>query len=89
MAWFKTIGLFAGRALLDSRIIDINLNKVFLRLILGQPVKKNIATLKLVDPTIARSMERLQAYAEARKEIEAMALVCCLRKADTRWEGES
>jgi E3 ubiquitin-protein ligase TRIP12 len=75
LSWYKTIGLFAGRALLDSRIIDINLNRVFLRLILGQPVKKNIASLRLVDPTLARSLERLQAYAEARKEIETLQLV--------------
>ena len=47
LSWFKTLGLFLGRALLDSRIIDVNLNKVFLRLILGHPVKKTIATLKV------------------------------------------
>jgi E3 ubiquitin-protein ligase TRIP12 len=39
--------MFVGRALLDSRIIDVNLNKVFLKLILGKPVKKSIATLKV------------------------------------------
>jgi E3 ubiquitin-protein ligase TRIP12 len=47
LAWFKTLGLFVGRALLDSRIIDVNLNKVFLKLILGMQVKKSIATLKV------------------------------------------
>ena len=75
LGWFKTLGIFAGRALLDSRIIDINLNKVFLKLILGKPVKKSIATLKLVDPTLARSLERLQGYLFARKEIEALQLL--------------
>ena len=47
ISWFKTLGLFLGRALLDSRIIDVNLNKVFLKLILGKPVKKTIVTLKV------------------------------------------
>lgn len=39
--------MFTARALLDSRIIDVNLNKVFLKLILGRPIKKNIGTLKV------------------------------------------
>jgi E3 ubiquitin-protein ligase TRIP12 len=47
LSWYKSLGLFIGRALLDSRIIDVNLNKVFLRLILGKPVKKTVATLKV------------------------------------------
>lgn len=72
LSYFKTLGLFVGRALLDSRIIDVNMNTVFIKRLLGKPVKKNIATLKLVDMTLARSLERLQSYLESRKEIEAM-----------------
>lgn len=75
LSWYKTIGIFIGRALIDSRIIDVTLNKVFLKLILGSPVRKNIATLRMVDPALARSLERLQAYASARREIEALQLV--------------
>nr|XP_031864296.1 uncharacterized protein CI109_000209 [Kwoniella shandongensis]KAA5531368.1 hypothetical protein CI109_000209 [Kwoniella shandongensis] len=74
LSWYKTLGLFTGRALLDSRIIDVNLNKVFLKLILGQPIRKSISTLRAVDPTLARSLERMQAYLYARKEIEALKL---------------
>jgi hypothetical protein len=72
--WFNTLGIFIGRALLDSRIIDLNLNKVLLQLILGVPIKKNIATLRLIDEQLARSLERLQSYLNARKEIEALPL---------------
>jgi E3 ubiquitin-protein ligase TRIP12 len=61
--------------LLDTRIIDLNLNKVVLQLILGMPVKRNIPTLKLVDEQLARSLERLLLYLKARKEIEALPLV--------------
>lgn len=46
-----------------------------LKLLLGQTVKKNVATLKLVDIQLARSLERLQVYLQARKEIEALKLV--------------
>jgi hypothetical protein len=74
--WFNTLGIFIGRALLDSRIIDLNLNKVLLQLILGIPIKKNIATMRLIDEQLARSLERLQAYLNARKDIEALPLVC-------------
>lgn len=74
MFWYKTLGLFIGRALLDSRIIDVHLNKVFLKLVLGRPVKKTIANLKLVDAPLARSLERLQGYLHARREIEALQL---------------
>nr|XP_018262246.1 E3 ubiquitin-protein ligase TRIP12 [Kwoniella dejecticola CBS 10117]OBR84404.1 E3 ubiquitin-protein ligase TRIP12 [Kwoniella dejecticola CBS 10117] len=80
LSWFKTLGLFAGRALLDTRIIDVNLNKVFLKAILGQPIKKNIATLKAVDTHLARSLERLQNYLFARKEIEALKLPASTRR---------
>ena len=73
--WYKSLGIFIGRALLDSRIIDVNLNVVFVQLILDMPVKANIATLKQVDPQLARSLERLQSYLSARKEIESLPLV--------------
>jgi len=80
LSWYKTLGLFTGRSLLDSRIIDVNLNKVFLKLILGRPVRKTIANLKLVDLTLARSLERLQTYLQTRKEIEALALPAGARR---------
>jgi E3 ubiquitin-protein ligase TRIP12 len=56
-------------------MIDVNLNKVLLKQILDFPVKRNIATLKQVDDQLARSLERLQSYLSARKEIEALPLV--------------
>ncbi|WWC70865.1 uncharacterized protein I206_104817 [Kwoniella pini CBS 10737] len=80
LSWFKTLGLFAGRALLDTRIIDVNLNRVFLKAILGQPIKKNIPTLKAIDAHLARSLERLQTYLFARKEIEALKLPASSRR---------
>lgn len=80
LSWFKIIGLFVGRALLDSRIIDVNLNKVFLRAVLGQPIKKNVATLRLVDPALARSLEGLQSYLQTRKDIESLQLPAAAKR---------
>ncbi|KLT39033.1 hypothetical protein CC85DRAFT_298164 [Cutaneotrichosporon oleaginosum] len=73
LSYFKTLGVFVGRAMLDSRIIDLNFNRVFLKMVLNKPVKKSIATLKLVDAPLARSLERLQSYQQARQEIEGLA----------------
>lgn len=56
-------------------MIDVNLNKIMLKQILDFPIKRNIATLKSVDDQLARSLERLQTYLYARKEIEALPLV--------------
>lgn len=73
LSYFKTLGLFVGRALLDSRIIDLNFNRVFLKMVLNRPVKRSIATLKQIDAPLARSLERLQSYLQARNEIEELA----------------
>ncbi|BEJ17896.1 hypothetical protein CspHIS471_0701640 [Cutaneotrichosporon sp. HIS471] len=73
LSYFKTLGVFVGRALLDSRIIDLNFNRVFLKMVLSGPVKKSITTLKLVDAPLARSLEGLQSYLQARHEIEELA----------------
>jgi E3 ubiquitin-protein ligase TRIP12 len=44
---FRTIGQFVAKAMLDSRIIDITFNKIFLKLILGEEVPLTIASLKV------------------------------------------
>lgn len=39
--------MFVGRALYDSRIIDLHFNKVFLKAILGDHVDLSLDTLKV------------------------------------------
>ncbi|KIK61678.1 hypothetical protein GYMLUDRAFT_42696 [Collybiopsis luxurians FD-317 M1] len=56
---FRVIGQFVAKALLDSRIIDLSFNKVFLRLVLGEEVPLTIASLKLVDVDLANSLKKL------------------------------
>lgn len=66
---FKSLGTFVGKALLDSRIIDINFNKVFLRAVMGETLPLNLSTLRQVDPSFARTMEKFQQIAEQKVAI--------------------
>lgn len=75
---FRIIGQFVAKAMLDSRIIDMSFNKVFLKLILGEDVPLTIANLRVsffslcynhwlsplqhVDPTLANSLREIQTY---------------------------
>ncbi|CAE6417906.1 unnamed protein product [Rhizoctonia solani] len=68
---WSILGQFVGKALLDSRIIDMSFNALFLKYILNEEVPLTIASLKLVDPTLANSLSKLQAYGVARCEIES------------------
>ena len=45
----KVSGQFVAKAMLDSRIIDLSFNKIFLKLILGEEVPLNIDTLQVCD----------------------------------------
>ncbi|TFK39908.1 hypothetical protein BDQ12DRAFT_602743 [Crucibulum laeve] len=57
---FRIIGQFVAKAMLDSRIIDLSFNKVFLKLALGDEVPVTIASLKLVDADLAKSLIKIQ-----------------------------
>ena len=41
------IGQFVAKAMLDSRIIDLSFNKVFVKFILGEEVPSTVAALKV------------------------------------------
>ncbi|KAF8967730.1 hypothetical protein BDZ97DRAFT_1903295 [Flammula alnicola] len=59
----RVIGQFVAKAMLDSRIIDLSFNKIFLKLVLGEEVPVTIATLKLVDVDLANSLAQVQSIA--------------------------
>ena len=42
----RVVGQFVAKAMLDSRIIDMSFNKVFLKLVLGEEVPLTVDTLK-------------------------------------------
>ncbi|KAJ3931783.1 MAG: hypothetical protein NXY57DRAFT_1048760 [Lentinula lateritia] len=65
---FRVVGQFVAKALLDSRIIDLSFNKVFLKLVVGEEVPLTIATLKLVDSDLANSLTKLLTIAAADKQ---------------------
>ncbi|KAF9454223.1 hypothetical protein P691DRAFT_809767 [Macrolepiota fuliginosa MF-IS2] len=56
----RIIGQFIAKAMLDSRIIDLSFNKVFLKFILDEEVPLTITSLRLVDAELANSLEKLR-----------------------------
>ncbi|KAF3761765.1 hypothetical protein M406DRAFT_266412 [Cryphonectria parasitica EP155] len=67
---FRTLGKFVARSMIDSRIIDINLNPIFFRI--GDEssgIKPSLGAMKLVDPVLARSLVLVKKFALAKKEI--------------------
>ncbi|KAL4245224.1 UPL family protein [Abortiporus biennis] len=57
---FRVIGQFIAKAMLDSRIIDLSFNKIFVKLILREDVPLTIDNLKRVDPDLASSLTKLR-----------------------------
>ncbi|KAH8075865.1 hypothetical protein BXZ70DRAFT_712273 [Cristinia sonorae] len=56
----RVIGQFVAKAMLDSRIIDLSLNKVFIKLMLGEDIPLTIDNLRRVDPDLAASLLKLR-----------------------------
>ncbi|OCH91486.1 hypothetical protein OBBRIDRAFT_775037 [Obba rivulosa] len=69
---FRVIGQFVAKAMLDSRIIDLSFNKIFLKLILGEEVPLTIDMLRRVDPDLAASLTKIQGYAVAKGQNEKL-----------------
>ncbi|KAF7370365.1 Ubiquitin fusion degradation protein 4 [Mycena sanguinolenta] len=67
---FRVIGQFVAKAMLDSRIIDLSLNKIFVKIVLGEEVPLTIATLRLVDISLANSLDKIQAIVSAKAQVE-------------------
>jgi E3 ubiquitin-protein ligase TRIP12 len=65
---FRVIGQFVAKALLDSRIIDLSFNKIFLKLVLGDEVPLTIASLQLVDVDLANSLTKLLTIASGKQK---------------------
>ncbi|KAK0617448.1 hypothetical protein B0T14DRAFT_538984 [Immersiella caudata] len=68
---FKVLGKFVARSMIDSRIIDINLNPIVFRI--GDEltaVRPSLGAIKSVDPVIARSLMTIKKFSVAKKEID-------------------
>jgi len=86
----RVIGQFVAKAMLDSRIIDMSFNKVFLKLALGEDIPLTIDSLKvrklfrcttchlpvgkLVDEDLAKSLEKLRSITASTRPLEKASL---------------
>ncbi|CEQ41607.1 SPOSA6832_03348, partial [Sporobolomyces salmonicolor] len=68
---FRVLGQFVAKSMMDSRIIDVNFSRTFMRFVLEQDVPLTIASVRLVDPDLGKSLAHLQEYVSAKEMIEA------------------
>lgn len=69
---FKRMGQFVAKALLDSRIIDCNFSPLFMRAVLNQRIVPSLSTLRMVDSTLAKSLDSLQTMTS--EDLSALSL---------------
>lgn len=71
LQYFKSLGKFVARSMLDSRIIDVGFNPAFFRMTGGYSrAGPSIQTLKSVDPELANSLTPLKQFADKAAAIE-------------------
>lgn len=68
---FKTLGQLVAKALLDSRIVDISFNSVFMRLALGEDLKRSVRIMQRVDPGLGNSLKMLRRFIQHKAAIMA------------------
>ena len=68
--YFKMLGKFVARSMLDSRIIDVSLNPIFFRVSHdSHTVPLSLGAIRCVDEQLANSLKSLKQYANATKGI--------------------
>ena len=68
--FFKMLGKFVARSMLDSRIIDVSFNPTFFRLGNGASTTESLALVKSVDEDLANSLAQVKLFAIAKLHIE-------------------
>lgn len=68
---YKLLGQFIARSLLDSRVIDISLNKIFLKSVLEEVVPLSISSVKAVDSALGKSLSIPRRFVNAKQKIES------------------
>ncbi|KAM5474575.1 Ubiquitin fusion degradation protein 4 [Microsporum audouinii] len=73
LQYFKALGKFVARSMLDSRIIDIGFNPIFFSAGRGVYAKQppSIGSVKRVDPELAQSLMFLKRFADKAAAIKA------------------
>lgn len=69
--FFKVLGIFVARSMLDSRIIDISFNPTFFKICSNsmRTVRPSLGTVKTVDKFLSQTLAHLQKFAVAKKTI--------------------
>ena len=80
--YFRMLGKFVARSMLDSRIIEVSLNPTFFR-VGDQPttIPLSLGAVKIVDSQLAASLKLLKQYANAKKCIDASSSLSNNQKA--------
>lgn len=71
LQYFKGLGKFVARSMLDSRIIDVAFNPTFFQVAnCSSTFTRSIATVKTIDPELANSLTMVKKFVYAKKAIE-------------------
>jgi E3 ubiquitin-protein ligase TRIP12 len=78
--FFKMMGKFVARSMLDSRIIDISFNPTFFRLASDSPPTPALSLVKTVDNDLASSLAQVNEFVVAKNGIEQNAHLSAMQK---------
>ena len=78
--FFKMMGKFVARSMLDSRIIDISFNPAFFRLASDSPPSPSLSLVKTVDSDLASSLAQVNEFVIAKNCIEQDARLSAMQK---------
>ncbi|KAI9099522.1 hypothetical protein DFS34DRAFT_579446 [Phlyctochytrium arcticum] len=70
---FKALGTFVGKALLDSRIVDLPFNPIFLEMVVGEEEEEELLAERAfghIDPALYKSLLDLKKYVSQKDVIE-------------------
>ncbi len=81
LQFFRVLGKFVARSMLDSRIIDVSFSPTFFRVAGKASQPLSIGLLRTVDQDLANSMAQLQQYANSKADIEADKSMSSAQKA--------
>ncbi|KAG0237129.1 Ubiquitin fusion degradation protein 4 [Actinomortierella wolfii] len=71
---FRAMGQFVAKAMLDSRIIDISFNTMFISKLLNRVKGSGLQLVEQVDPVLAKSFSILMEYVTEKKRIYGLNL---------------
>ena len=70
LQFFRVLGKFVARSMLDSRIIDVSFSPTFFKIAGKESQSLSIGLLRTVDHDLANSISQLQQYVNAKSNIE-------------------